>query len=61
MTTTTKQVLINIPETVEAWGTTLYPGNYRVVMPEYYDEASVTGVDIICDCQMYIEEDNNEN
>jgi hypothetical protein len=56
----TKRVQIEVAEATEAWGVTLYPAKYWVVMPEYYDEDSVGGVDIICDCQMYIDisEDN---
>lgn len=46
---TTKIATVTITEDVQAAGTTLYAGTYRVEMPTDYAPAAVTGEDILLD------------
>lgn len=44
-----KIAIVHVPETVQAFGNTLYPGTYPVHCPLFYVEEEITGEDILCD------------
>lgn len=52
--TQTRIATVTLDEDVQAGGTILYAGTYRVEMPADYDPAGVTGEDILMDDSIQI-------